>query len=73
VQAPALVASRTLLENSVDSALSSLVLRRKLNLKAKLESSSSKSSFKRLVPGAINFKHGFHTVNVHRLTLAISL
>jgi len=42
--------------------------RRKLNLKAKLESRTSCCSFKRLVPASRRFQLGFHWFKLHRLT-----
>jgi len=45
-----------------------LLYRRKLNLKAKLESSISHFSFQAL--NSRRFQHGFHRLNLHRLTLA---
>jgi hypothetical protein len=46
-----------------------MVQRRKLNLKAKLESSSSYFSFKRLVPGSSSFQRRSDRVNLHRRTM----
>jgi hypothetical protein len=48
---------------------STLMKRRKLNLKVKLESSLSHFSFKRYGPGALNSQRWFDRVNLHRPTL----